>query len=105
MGDGGARAAGAEEHDAPPRSIGQLLSERHGEARAIGIEAFALAIAEDHGVDSADGARVRGKLVSSGSTACLHGWVMLRPSKPAASAESSAAADRRCCAFRAMSIS
>src|SRR6266850_1979310 len=58
VGDGRTRAPGAKEHHAPPRCIAQLPSEGHGESRAIGVEAFAPAFAEDHRVDGADGARV-----------------------------------------------
>ena len=62
VGDGRARAPGAEENDLPSRCIAQLLRERPGEAQAIGVEAFALALAEDHRVDGADGARILGQL-------------------------------------------
>jgi len=60
--DGRTRPPGTEEHHAPPPCVAQLLPEGHGEARAIGVEAFAPTFAEDDRVDGADGVRVLGQL-------------------------------------------
>ena len=54
-----------------PRRVAQLLCERPGEARAIGVEAFAPAFAEDHRVDGADGACLFGEPGQQGQRSLL----------------------------------
>ena len=69
--DGRAGPSCAEQHHAPPRRIAQLLPEGYGEARAIGVEAFAPAFAEDHRVDGADGACLFGEPGQQGQRSLL----------------------------------
>ena len=84
-----AGAAGAELHRPAQRHVRQLPPEALGEAGAIRVVADPLAAAQHHGVHRAQRPASGDSSDSSGTTACLQGWVMFSPSKPIRSAASS----------------
>ena len=83
VGHGGARAPGAEDHEAVERRAREAVGEAAPEARAVGVVATAPAIGEDDGVHRAERPATGESSSRCSTTTRLQGWVTLTPAKPA----------------------
>lgn len=94
VGDGGARAARAQLDDPLQGHVGQAAGEGRREAGDVRVVADRPAVLEDHGVDRAEGRRLRGEVVEVADDELLAGVRDVQPVEADVACRADEIADR-----------